>query len=133
MILNRNVNLHSIFFSFCEIENFAVLCKLVNEYGEFVRVWLGPQLNILISDPKDVEVNFGMTKKKTTQKSKPKQNICCAVLFTLITKFLRLTYLVIVVFFVSILNLISAQFLCDIKNKPQVTKAVSHSTSLNLA
>lgn len=29
----------------------------MKDYGEFVRVWLGPELNVVISDPKDVEVN----------------------------------------------------------------------------
>lgn len=38
-------------------ENFDLIIKLIKEYGDFVRVWLGPELNIVISDPKDVEVN----------------------------------------------------------------------------
>lgn len=38
-------------------ENFDLICRLVKEYGEFVRVWLGPELNVVISDPKDVEVS----------------------------------------------------------------------------
>lgn len=38
-------------------ENFDLIINLVKQYGDFVRVWLGPELNIVISDPKDVEVS----------------------------------------------------------------------------
>lgn len=39
------------------IENFDLICRLVKEYGAFFRVWLGPELNVVVSDPKDVEVS----------------------------------------------------------------------------
>lgn len=38
-------------------ENFDTICNLVKRYGEFLRIWIGPQLNVLVSDPNDVEVN----------------------------------------------------------------------------
>lgn len=69
------MELFSIFFCSCEIENFALICNLVKDYGEIVRIWLGPELNVIISDSKDVEVNCGIMKK--TKKSKSKENICC--------------------------------------------------------
>lgn len=43
------------------VENFDVICRLVNEFGCFFRVWLGPELNVVISDPKDVEVRVYAT------------------------------------------------------------------------
>lgn len=55
--------IHSVLIQFFVIiiiinaENFAVINKLIEHYGDFFRVWIGPELNILISDPKDVEVS----------------------------------------------------------------------------
>lgn len=69
------MDLHSIMFFFCEIENFALICKLIKEYGEFVRIWLGPELNVIVSDPKDVEVNYGIHKNKIQTQTK---HIGCA-------------------------------------------------------
>lgn len=43
--------------SFLRTENFDLIIGLVKQYGDFFRVWLGPELNILVSDPKDVEVS----------------------------------------------------------------------------
>lgn len=37
-------------------ENFNTVCRLVRDYGDLIRVWVGPDLNILMSNPKDVEV-----------------------------------------------------------------------------
>lgn len=39
-----------------ETENFDLICKLIKQYGDFIRVWIGPKLNIVVRDPKDVEV-----------------------------------------------------------------------------
>lgn len=41
---------------FIYTENFDTLNRIVKQYGEYARVWIGPELNVLISDPKDVEV-----------------------------------------------------------------------------
>lgn len=40
-------------------ENFDVIVKLIKQYGYFVRIWIGPELNVVVSDPKDVEVSDG--------------------------------------------------------------------------
>lgn len=37
-------------------ENFGTLNRIVKQYGKYARVWIGPELNILLTDPKDVEV-----------------------------------------------------------------------------
>lgn len=39
------------------LENFALGSQLTKEYGEFYRVWIGPELNIVLSDPKDAEAS----------------------------------------------------------------------------
>lgn len=41
---------------FCGLENFALIYNLIKQYGDFVRVWLGPELNVVVCDPIDVEV-----------------------------------------------------------------------------
>lgn len=41
---------------FLSTENFNLIVDLIKQYGDFVRVWLGPELNVVVSDPKDVEV-----------------------------------------------------------------------------
>lgn len=43
--------------SFLRTENFDLIIGLVKQYGDFFRVWLGPELNIIVSNPKDVEVS----------------------------------------------------------------------------
>lgn len=52
-LLNLINRLLALFFA----DNFALIIKLVKQYGDFIRVWLGPELNIVVSDPKDVEVS----------------------------------------------------------------------------
>lgn len=37
-------------------EIFLVLEKYINEYGGAVRFWFGPELYIVITNPKDIEV-----------------------------------------------------------------------------
>lgn len=37
-------------------ELFQVVLKLLDKYGNYFRIWLGPELNVVISDPKDLEV-----------------------------------------------------------------------------
>lgn len=69
------MELYLIFFG-CEIENFTVICNLIKKYGEFVRIWLGPELNVIVSDPKDVEVNC-KNKKKFETKTKHLFVRCC--------------------------------------------------------
>lgn len=44
------------FFNLIGTENFELINQLVKQYGVFFRAWLGPELNVLLSDPKDVEV-----------------------------------------------------------------------------
>lgn len=34
-----------------------MIYDLIRDYGEFVRIWLGPELNIIVSKPEDVEVS----------------------------------------------------------------------------
>lgn len=44
-------------------EKFDIINKLIKQYGEFLRIWIGPiSLNVLVSNPKDLEVcwNFIM-------------------------------------------------------------------------
>lgn len=44
-------------FQFQHAEKFSTIIGLVKQYGEFVRVWIGPSsLLFLASDVKDVEV-----------------------------------------------------------------------------
>lgn len=50
---NRNFNF---FFNFIEIENFKIINQLIKQYGAFFRAWLGPELNVVLSDPNDIEV-----------------------------------------------------------------------------
>lgn len=38
------------------LENFAIVLELLKEYGDFWRLWTGPELNIIVQDPNDVEV-----------------------------------------------------------------------------
>lgn len=38
------------------VENFAIVLELLKEYGDFWRLWTGPELNIIVQDPNDVEV-----------------------------------------------------------------------------
>lgn len=42
---------------FFKTENFDLICNLIKQYGDFIRVWIGPELNIVVRDPKDVEVS----------------------------------------------------------------------------
>lgn len=37
-------------------ENFNVIRNLVTDYGDVLRIWIGPDLNVFLSNPKDVEV-----------------------------------------------------------------------------
>lgn len=54
----KNYRFHpcSLLLLFIYTENFGTLNNIVKQYGKCARVWIGPELNILISDPKDVEV-----------------------------------------------------------------------------
>lgn len=45
------------FVIFFNIENFDLIVKLIKQYGDFIRVWFGPELNVVVRDPKDVEVS----------------------------------------------------------------------------
>lgn len=38
------------------LENFAIFLELLKEYGDFWRLWTGPELNVVVQDPNDVEV-----------------------------------------------------------------------------
>lgn len=38
------------------LENFTVVMGLLKEYGDFWRLWTGPELNFIVQDPNDVEV-----------------------------------------------------------------------------
>lgn len=51
--------------SFFRTENFDLIIGLVKQYGDFFRVWLGPELNIIVSNPKDVEVSHELWIKIT--------------------------------------------------------------------
>lgn len=42
--------------SYIFAENFDQIFRLVKDYGSFVRIWLGPELNVVVTDPNDVEV-----------------------------------------------------------------------------
>lgn len=42
--------------SYIFAENFDQIYRLVKDYGSFVRVWLGPELNVVVTDPNDAEV-----------------------------------------------------------------------------
>lgn len=37
-------------------EIFEMVVKILHEYGDFFRIWLGCELNCIVSDPKDIEV-----------------------------------------------------------------------------
>lgn len=45
-----------LFLSDSSVEILNKVIKILNEYGDYFRVWLGPELNVIISDPKDIEV-----------------------------------------------------------------------------
>lgn len=49
-------NEHIFLFIFVKLENFDLINQLVRQYGVIFRVWLGPVLNFVVSDFKDVEV-----------------------------------------------------------------------------
>lgn len=51
------------------LENFEVLCQIVRDYGDFTKIWIGPDLNILMSNPKDVEVSYGTSIRKSSSSS----------------------------------------------------------------
>lgn len=44
------------FLSDSSAEIFNIVVKVLHDYGDFFRIWLGPELNVIISDPKDIEV-----------------------------------------------------------------------------
>lgn len=44
------------------LENFVTVLGLLKEYGDFWRLWTGPELNLIVQDPNDVEVNVNVTK-----------------------------------------------------------------------
>lgn len=49
-----------LFLSDSSVEIFDKIIKILHEYGDFFRIWLGPELNVIISDPKDIEVRTKM-------------------------------------------------------------------------
>lgn len=57
--ININPYIYNLVITFFVLENFATICKLVSDYGDIFRVWIGPDLNIFLSNPKDVEVSKG--------------------------------------------------------------------------
>lgn len=45
-----------LFLSSSSADIFDTVVKILHDYGEYFRIWLGPELNVIISDPKDLEV-----------------------------------------------------------------------------
>lgn len=45
-----------LFLSHSSADIFDKVVKILHEYGDYFRIWLGPELNVVISDPKDIEV-----------------------------------------------------------------------------
>lgn len=41
----------------CPTEFYTILIRLIKEYGGLFRLWIGPNLTIVVSDSKDVEVS----------------------------------------------------------------------------
>lgn len=35
---------------------FRIVLQMLNQYGDYFRIWIGPELSIAIADPKDIEV-----------------------------------------------------------------------------
>lgn len=43
--------------SYIFAENFDLINRLIKKYSCFARIWLGPELNVVVTDPNDVEVS----------------------------------------------------------------------------
>lgn len=52
---------------FVRAGNFETIVNIVKQYGEFIRVWLGPELMILVTGREDVEVSVSKGKHKTIE------------------------------------------------------------------
>lgn len=65
---------------------------MIKQYGDFVRVWLGPELNIVVSDPKDVEVS----KIKVYIKSNPRCAMCVRIFRMSLEMFYLLLWVILV-------------------------------------
>lgn len=42
-------------------DNFSIIGKLLDEYGDLVRVWIGSSLIAINKKPKDIEVKYNST------------------------------------------------------------------------